>query len=78
MRRPLEHTKWYDLVRAVARGEDVECTRGGKEVHATDVGRAVCLLIDAPEPNRRRGLQLLRPLREPMGRRQHCPADHGH
>ncbi|MCA9101520.1 MAG: SDR family oxidoreductase [Planctomycetales bacterium] len=48
VRRPLEHTKWYDLVRAVARGEDVECTRGGKEVHATDVGRAVCLLIDAP------------------------------
>jgi nucleoside-diphosphate-sugar epimerase len=35
--RPPEHSKWWDLVQAVARGETVECRRGGKEVHAVDV-----------------------------------------
>jgi nucleoside-diphosphate-sugar epimerase len=44
---PPEHSKWFDLVRAVVRGEDVECRRGGKEVHAADVARAVALLLGA-------------------------------
>jgi nucleoside-diphosphate-sugar epimerase len=47
----LAHTpsrsKWCDLIRAVARGEDVNCNRGGKEVHAHDVARAVGLLLTA-------------------------------
>jgi len=36
--RPAEHSKWFDLVRRVVRGEPVECRGGGKEVHAADVG----------------------------------------
>lgn len=39
------NSKWFDLVRAVAQGQDVECRRGGKEVHARDVARAVGLLL---------------------------------
>jgi nucleoside-diphosphate-sugar epimerase len=44
---PVARSKWYDLVAAVARGEDVECRRGGKEVHAADVARAAALLLTA-------------------------------
>jgi nucleoside-diphosphate-sugar epimerase len=44
---PLEHSKWFDLVQRVARGEQVECRRGGKEVHAADVARAVEILLRA-------------------------------
>jgi nucleoside-diphosphate-sugar epimerase len=44
---PPRESKWFDLVRAVARGEDVECRRGGKEVHAADVARAVAILLEA-------------------------------
>lgn len=44
---PADRSKWFDLVRAVARGEDVECSRGGKEVHAADVARAAALLLAA-------------------------------
>ena len=38
--RPVEQSKWFDLVRAIVRGDDVDCQRGGKEVHAADVARA--------------------------------------
>jgi nucleoside-diphosphate-sugar epimerase len=44
---PPSKSKWFDLVAAVARGEDVECRRGGKEVHAADVARAAALLLTA-------------------------------
>lgn len=44
---PPRASKWFDLVRAVARGEDIECCRGGKEVHAADVARAVAILLKA-------------------------------
>ena len=44
---PVEHSKWFDLVRAVARGKPVECRSGGKEVHAADVAKAVDLLLSA-------------------------------
>jgi nucleoside-diphosphate-sugar epimerase len=47
--RPAEQSKWFDLVRAVVRGEDVTCQRGGKEVHAADVARAVGVLLGADE-----------------------------
>ena len=47
--RPVEQSKWFDLVRAVVRGDDVDCQRGGKEVHATDVARAVGVLLKADE-----------------------------
>jgi nucleoside-diphosphate-sugar epimerase len=45
--RPANKSKWYDLVHAVKRGEHIESTRGGKEVHAADVARAVGILLTA-------------------------------
>lgn len=45
--RPLERSKWYGLVKAVAAGEPVRSTAGGKEVHAADVAKAVDLLLQA-------------------------------
>ena len=44
--RPAD-SKWSDLVTAVARGEAVECRRGGKEVHAADVAKAAGILLEA-------------------------------
>lgn len=49
MMRPAERSKWFDMVRAVVRGENVACRRGGKEVHAADVARAVGVLLTADE-----------------------------
>lgn len=45
---PVADSKWFDLVQAVARGRTVHVQRGGKEVHAADVARAVELLLHAP------------------------------
>ena len=45
--RPIAASKWFPLVRSIVRGEDVECSRGGKEVHAADVARAVEVLLSA-------------------------------
>ena len=42
-----QDSKWLDLVRAVVKGEAVHCQRGGKEVHAADVAKAVELLLNA-------------------------------
>ena len=44
---PIEQSKWYDLVAAVVRGQTVHCARGGKEVHAADVARAIGILLTA-------------------------------
>jgi nucleoside-diphosphate-sugar epimerase len=44
---PIQNSKWYDLVSAVVRGETVQCSRGGKEVHAADVAKAVGILLTA-------------------------------
>ena len=44
---PPQASKWFSLIAAVARGEDVECRKGGKEVHASDVARAVEILLTA-------------------------------
>jgi nucleoside-diphosphate-sugar epimerase len=49
--RPAEASKWFDLVRKVSRGQEVECKGGGKEVHAADVARAIEILLQA-EPDR--------------------------
>ncbi|MCE9555408.1 MAG: NAD(P)-dependent oxidoreductase [Planctomycetes bacterium] len=45
--RPIHDSKWYDLIAAVVRGEAVTCQRGGKEVHAADVAKAVGVLLTA-------------------------------
>lgn len=49
LKRPVENSKWFDLVRCVARGEDVTCRRGGKEVHAADVAKAAGILLNTPK-----------------------------
>ena len=46
--RPLEDSKWYELVQQVREGQDVEVAGGGKEVHVADVARGISLLLDAP------------------------------
>ena len=43
-----QDSKWFDLVKAIAKGEAVSCQRGGKEVHAADVANAAELLLNAP------------------------------
>lgn len=45
---PARSSKWFDLVQRVLRGETVACRRGGKEVHAADVAKAVEILLAAP------------------------------
>ena len=45
--QPPEKSRWFELVRTVASGEDVTCRGGGKEVHALDVARAVEILLEA-------------------------------
>ena len=46
---PLRESKWYDLIARVLSGQSVTCESGGKEVHASDVARAVSLLLEADE-----------------------------
>lgn len=45
--RPAERSKWYELVRAVKKGEPITSATGGKEVHADDVAKACALLLTA-------------------------------
>ena len=47
--RPVEKSKWHNLVGAVVKGEPVNCQRGGKEVHAADVATAVDILLHADD-----------------------------
>jgi nucleoside-diphosphate-sugar epimerase len=44
---PPRNSRWFDLVGQVLRGEAIATARGGKEVHAADVARAVELLLSA-------------------------------
>jgi nucleoside-diphosphate-sugar epimerase len=44
---PPSASRWFDLVGQVLRGEPVATAKGGKEVHALDVARAVELLLNA-------------------------------
>jgi nucleoside-diphosphate-sugar epimerase len=45
--RPVERSRWFDVVRRVMAGENFSSSRGGKEVHAADVAKAVRLLLTA-------------------------------
>jgi nucleoside-diphosphate-sugar epimerase len=47
--RPIQNSKWHDLVSAVMRGETVQCSRGGKEIHAADVAKAAGILLTADD-----------------------------
>src|SRR5262245_38455437 len=44
---PPQKSRWFDLVGQVLRGEPIASAKGGKEVHAADVARAVELLLNA-------------------------------
>jgi nucleoside-diphosphate-sugar epimerase len=44
---PPESSRWYDLIGQVLRGEPISSAKGGKEVHAVDVARAVELVLSA-------------------------------
>jgi nucleoside-diphosphate-sugar epimerase len=44
---PPAASRWYETVRQVLRGEPIASAKGGKEVHALDVARAVELLLVA-------------------------------
>jgi nucleoside-diphosphate-sugar epimerase len=45
--RPVEKSRWFELVRAVAAGKPIDTSRAGKEVHASDVAKAVEILLFA-------------------------------
>lgn len=49
--RPIEKSRWFDLVRDVVAGKDIDESAGGKEVHAADVARAVSILLDSKPEN---------------------------
>jgi nucleoside-diphosphate-sugar epimerase len=40
-------SKWFDIVQAVKQGKPIESKKGGKEVHAADVAKAVEILLQA-------------------------------
>lgn len=44
---PPRESRWFDLVGQVQRGAAIASAKGGKEVHAADVARAVALLLEA-------------------------------
>ena len=44
---PPERSKWFDLVRSIKDGKSVEVNRGGKEVHVSDVAKAIQILLGA-------------------------------
>ncbi|HMC63758.1 MAG TPA: NAD-dependent epimerase/dehydratase family protein, partial [Gemmataceae bacterium] len=44
---PPQASRWFDLVGQVLHNERIESAKGGKEVHAADVARAVELLLTA-------------------------------
>lgn len=46
---PPSKSKYYDLVGDVLAGKPIESPRGGKEVHAADVAKAVDILLSADE-----------------------------
>lgn len=45
----ITRSKWFPLVKQIVAGKDVRCERGGKEVHASDVAKAIEVLLNADE-----------------------------
>ncbi|MBN1342336.1 MAG: NAD(P)-dependent oxidoreductase [Phycisphaerae bacterium] len=46
---PPSSSRWYETVECVLRGDPIESAKGGKEVHASDVAKAVALLLNIDE-----------------------------
>lgn len=47
--RPVENSKWFELIRDISLGKDVEVSKGGKEVHVQDVAKAIKLLLESQD-----------------------------
>jgi nucleoside-diphosphate-sugar epimerase len=47
LNHPVDQSRWFELIRQVARGERIEVAGGGKEVHVADVARACEVLVTA-------------------------------
>lgn len=47
VKHDVKASKWFPIIESIVRGEDVTCSRGGKEVHVLDVVKAISLLLDA-------------------------------
>ena len=45
----LVHSEWYDLIKNIKNGVDIEVVGGGKVVHVTDVAQAIDLAVDNKE-----------------------------
>jgi nucleoside-diphosphate-sugar epimerase len=46
---PVERTKWWGLVQAVLKDEEITLSRGGTEVHGADVARVIWTLLMLPD-----------------------------
>jgi nucleoside-diphosphate-sugar epimerase len=46
---PVERSKWWGLVQAVLKDEEITLSRGGTEVHGADVARVVWKLLTLPD-----------------------------
>lgn len=44
---PKTSSKWYNLIQKIRNNENVEVTRGGKEVHAADVAKSITTLLES-------------------------------
>ena len=49
VKKKIEDSKWYRLVQDVVAGKYVNVSRGGKEVHVSDVAGAIQILLHADE-----------------------------
>ena len=45
LRHPVSQSKWFELISDIVNHQNVEVSRGGKEVHASDVAKAIELLL---------------------------------
>jgi nucleoside-diphosphate-sugar epimerase len=46
---PVERSKWWGLIQAVLKDEEITLSRGGTEVHGADVARVVWALLTLPD-----------------------------
>lgn len=45
--QPVDQSKWFGLIQKIAANENVDVNRGGKEVHVSDVAKAIRVLLAA-------------------------------
>lgn len=47
VRNPVTASKWYELISRIVKEQTLEVQGGGKEVHASDVAKAISILLNA-------------------------------